>query len=82
MNSLERKQSFITPPRSYYTALKRLERMTCAIDAQKERAARQNEEAEEIPLPPMPPYDASRQVRRAWERLCRKIEEKNRRRRL
>lgn len=64
MNSLESKQSFLTPSRSYYTALKKLE-----------RAARQeDEEPEEIPLPPMPPYDASRQVRRAWERQCRKIE--------
>lgn len=81
MNS---KQSFLTPPHSYYTALKRLERMARAIDAQKKRAARQEdeEEPEELPLPPMPPYDASRQVRRAWERQCRKIEEKNRRRRV
>lgn len=83
MNSLDSKQAFLTPSRSYYNAQKMLDRALRAIDAQKERAARQEDEGpEELPLPPMPPYNASRQVRRAWERQCRKIEEKNRRRRL
>lgn len=72
MNSLESKQTFLTPPRSFYNAQKMQEHMM--------RAARQ--EDEEIPLPPMPPYNASRQVRRAWERQCQKIEKQNRRRRV